>query len=62
MGIFQPVSVTPTFYAQFLHQYFCAKKLPRQNVTREKLQETLSYKKTCTLMKLTTGGKIFLDF
>jgi hypothetical protein len=27
MGIFQQVSVTPTFYAQFLHQYFCTKKI-----------------------------------
>jgi len=37
------------------HQYFCAKKLQSQNVTREKLREALSYEKlSCKmLMKLT---------
>ncbi len=32
-------------YTRLFHQYFCAKKLQRQNVTREKLFKALSCKK-----------------
>ncbi len=42
-------------YLNLLHQYFCAKKVQSQNVTREKLRKALSYKKIVRkmLMKLT---------
>jgi len=52
------VSISSTFYAQLLQQYFCAKKLQSQNVTKEKLREALSYEKFAHKMfvKLTPGG------
>ncbi len=41
----EQVSISPTFYEQLLRQYFCAKKLQSQNVTREKLLEVLMSEK-----------------
>jgi len=44
-----------------LHQYFCTKKIQRQNVTREKLRKALSYEFFLRmLMKLTSGNMIFV--
>jgi hypothetical protein len=43
-NVFQ-VSIPSTFYAWLLRQYFCAKKLQRQNVSREKLCKALLYEK-----------------
>jgi len=37
------VSISSTYSAQLLRQYFCAKKLQSQNVTKEKLLEALLY-------------------
>jgi len=53
----EKVSISSTFYAQLVCQYFCTKKLHSQYLTREKLRKALLYKKVfCkTLMKLTTG-------
>ncbi len=50
------------FTLAFLRQYFCAKKLHNQNVTREKLRKALLYKKFSSkmLMKLTQGIKDFV--
>jgi len=50
--------ISPTFYEQFLSQYFCAKKLQSQNVTREKMRNLLQYEKFASkmLIKLTSGG------
>jgi len=50
------VSISSTFYASLLRQYFCGKKLQSQNITREKLCKALSYKIfLCKmLMKLST--------
>ncbi len=52
------MSISSTFYGQILPQYFCAKKLQSQNVTREKLVKSLWYKKRARtmLMKVTTAG------
>jgi len=49
------VLISTTFYYCHLCQYFCAKKIQSQNVTRDKLHEALSYKKLSSkmLMKLT---------
>ncbi len=41
------VAFSSTFYAQLLHQYFCAKKSQSQSVTEEKLREALLHKKIC---------------
>jgi len=51
------VSISSTFYAHLLRQYFCANILQSQNVTREKLHKALLYKKFVSkmLMKLTQG-------
>jgi len=51
------VSISSTFYEQLLRQYFCAKKLRSQNVTREKMCNLLLYKKcVCKmLMKFNTA-------
>jgi len=38
-------SISSTFYEQLLRQYFCARKLQSQTVTREKLCKTLLYEK-----------------
>jgi hypothetical protein len=48
-------SISSTFYEQLLRQYFCARKLQSQTVTREKLCKTLLYEKDKLkmLMKLT---------
>jgi len=50
------VSISSTFFASFvpifLSQYFWAKKLQSQNVTREKLRKALSYKKICVFYKM----------
>jgi len=49
------VSISSTFYKRLLRQYFCAKKLKSQNVTKEKLSKALLYKKFVVrkmLMKL----------
>jgi len=53
------VSISSTFYAGLLYQYFCTKKLQSQNLTREKLRKALLYKKFAhkMLMKLTQGYK-----
>jgi len=37
-------SISSTFYSRLLWQYFWAKKLQSQNVTREKLCKALLYK------------------
>jgi hypothetical protein len=52
----EQVSISSTFYTQLLRQYFDAKKLQSQNITREKLHKTLLYEKfACKmLMKLKT--------
>jgi len=57
LSFFQPCcqgSISSAFHAHILRQYFCAKKLHSQNVTREKLCEAHSYKKRSSkmLMKL----------
>jgi len=39
-------SISPTFYKQLLHRYSFSKKLQSQTERREKLEKTLSYKKT----------------
>jgi hypothetical protein len=51
------VSISSTFYACLLRQYFCTKKLQSQNTTREKLLEALLYETFARkmLMKLTPG-------
>jgi len=51
------VSISSTFFEQLLRQYFCAKKLPSQNITREKMHNLLLYKKFVhkMLMKLRPG-------
>ncbi len=46
--------VSISFYAFLLCQYFCAKKIHSQNITREKLREALWYKKFL--------GKMFMMF
>jgi len=53
------VSISATFYAQLLRQYFCAKIFQIQNVTGEKLRKALLYKKFehKMLMKLTPGDR-----
>jgi len=39
------VAISSTFYERLLRQYFCAKKLQSQKVTREKLRKALLYEK-----------------
>jgi len=45
------------FHQHFTHQYFCAKKLQSQNVTKEQLRKALSYEKLShkMLVKSTTS-------
>jgi hypothetical protein len=52
-------SISSTIYEQLLRQYFFAKKLQSQIVTREKLHKTLLNKKVehKMLLKLTPGLK-----
>jgi hypothetical protein len=52
------VSISSTFYAQLLHQYFGAKNFQSQNGTRKKLHKALLDKKfACkTLMKWITDN------
>jgi len=49
------MSISSTFFAHLLRQYFCAKKLQSKNVTRKKLHKAFLYKKRACemLMKLT---------
>ncbi len=49
------LTISPTFYTQFLCQYFCSKKLQSQSVNWEKLQKSFLYKKSACkmLVKLT---------
>jgi len=56
----EQVSISSTFNARLLRQYFCAKKLQSQNVTREKLHEAILYKKFARkmLMKLPTAFEV----
>jgi len=51
------VSISSTFYAHLFCQYFFAKKLQSQNVTREKPRKALLYEKFehKIMMKLTPG-------
>ncbi len=44
---FIQVSISSTFYARLLCQYFCTKKLQSQNVTREKLRKHFCTKNLC---------------
>jgi len=54
------VSISSTFYARLLRQYFCEKKLQSQNVTRETLHEAILYEKFAhkMLLKLTTAFEV----
>jgi len=56
------VSILSTFYKCLFCQYFCAKKLQSQNVTREKLHKALLYKNHVRkmMMKLNSGHLTFL--
>jgi len=51
------VSISSTFYAPHLRQYFSAKKFQSQNIIRETLGKALSFEKFAhkMLMKLTPG-------
>jgi hypothetical protein len=53
--------MSSTFYEQLLGQFFCAKKLQSQNVTRKKLRKALSYEKFLLkmLMKLQSISSTF---
>ena len=59
----EKVSILSTFYAHFFCQYFGAKKLQSQNVTREKMHNLLLYEKHARkmLMKLTPAGGNTMD-
>jgi hypothetical protein len=52
-------SISPTYYVQFLHQYFCTKKVQTLNLSTKKLRAKLLYKKAARkmLVKLTLGGQ-----
>jgi len=51
------VSISPTCYGQLLRQYFCAKKLQSQNVSRKRWWRY--WKCSCKMMmKLTTDDQI----
>jgi len=58
------VSISSTFDALFLRQYFCIKKLQSQIVTGEKLCEALFYEKFASkmLIKLTPVELILPNF
>ncbi len=55
-------SISSSFYKQLLRQYFCAKKLQSQTMTREKLRKAHLYKKVmCKMLMALTPGVDFIN-